>query len=249
MKKDSENKSGAAVKNNSEQPVLNIKYDELLSVASGIMKDGNPASIATAVIDKISLSGEQTADMQTIMQEAVIYLFHSGGCTVMQADFPKTAAFEFSRVIEILSAYSQNSSDEEYLKTHGFGVFVVPMALYGQVSIVYQDVVYFTGFDLPNMEKRLIICFNDEVTEVICTGDEIDYAEIEQSVMADAQREHDKIEQEIRQVQAELEKEQNENPYQKMIQEKYRHGIITENENIEEDAEPSENRWMRTSKD
>lgn len=241
-----QNSNSELDKEKTMHPEMDISYDDLLMVSSGVTKDGHPASMATVVIDKINYMGEQAADMQVLLQNAVLYLFHSGGSTVMQADFPRTAAFEFSQAIEILSVFSQNSSDDEYVKNHGFGTVVVPMALYGKISIVFQDVVYFTGFDLPNMEKRLIICFNDLATEVIQAGENIDYAEIEQTVRADLQRQHDKLEEEIQEVQAALEKEQNNNPYQQMIEERY--GREDNTDSVGENGQTGSS-WIRISKD
>lgn len=231
---------------NNENNKLTIQYEDLILVASGEMENGSPSSIAAVVIDKKNDAGEQIADMQAVLNGAVLNLFASGGCMVVQADFPKENGFEYNKAIDVLSAYLEHSQEENYLKNHGFGMTVVPMVFEGKITIVLQDLVYFTGFDLPNYEKRLILCFNDLMTEVIQTGDEIDYNDIELMVRSQIQREQRQLEDELKAVTDELEEIKKQNPYQQMVQEKLKHS-----KKEEEKERPSifTDSWMRSSND
>lgn len=221
-----------------------IEYEDLILASSGILDNGSPASMATIMVDKISESGEQVADMQITMQSAVLHFFYSGGCLVAQVDFPKTATAEYNRTAYVLSTFMEKSGQPEYLKDHGFGMVIIPMAFYGQITIVAQDLVYFTGFDLPDGSKRLIMCFNDLATQVL-QNDDIDYAEIEETVKQAAQREEAKLNDELNAVYAELEEVNKSNPYQEMIDEKLKQDI----ERQRQSDGTFDDGWIRSAKE
>lgn len=231
-----------------EKETASISYEDLLMVASGTFDTGEPASIGTVVIDKLNSAGEQVPDMEILLQKSMFSFFASGGCLVVQVDFPPTGAFEYSKAIDILATYHANASDEEYVNTHVLGVIVVPMLFQGQITISLRDLVYFTGFDLPNLEKRLIMCFNDLETEVMDTSGMVDYEKLESQIKAEIQREQDKLQEEIDAVNEELENEKKINPYSEALLEKYNQSPELNLEKHGEGADDS-NKWFRKSKD
>lgn len=227
---------------------LNMKYEDLLLIASGELESGEPSSIATVAIDRLTNEGEQVTDMQMIIQSAYFSYFASGGCLVVQIDFPQKARFEYERTINIVSTFLSHSQDEEYLKTHGLGVVVVPMALEGQITMLLQDLVYFTGFDMPEYGTRLIMCFNDLATVVTSSGEEINYEELNAQARAQALREKESIQQQIDAVEQEIYEMENQNPYQQKIQEQLAKNNGLELETEKEQEKPY-NPFIRSSQD
>ena len=233
---------------------LNISYEDLMLVASGTDEEGKPVSIVTIAVDRIDDENEQVADNTIMLDKAVFNFYVSGGCLVAEGDFPDDGSFQYGKVIEYLSTYLDNMQDEEYAKHHVLGVVIVPMCLDGKVSVVMPDLVYFTGMDLPDSQKRLIMCFNDLQSQVVSDMD-IDIEEIEKNVRAEIYREQKRTEQEIAAINKEMEDLNNANPYQQNIMDRYS-GIPSNSlsGNAMDDAnggggQDMKNTWMRTSKD
>lgn len=238
------NSENMNIENNETQTEFNYTYEQLMMLASGIDEENRPVTAATLAIDKINEDGEQVEDRVVVFDNAVIDFFVSGGCLVMQVDFPANRTHIFKRAVEYISDYLDNAQDEDYAQTHAFGVVAVPMVFRGKISVVLQDLVYFTGFELPNADKRLILCFNDLVTQVIDNGDEINYDEIESNVLAQINREQRQMEDEIAAINQEIEELSKYNPYEENILERY-----TNNHENNAENDDSSNKWMRIAKD
>lgn len=216
---DLKNPTDAVMDNTDNQ--LNINYEDLLLVSSGVDDEGVPVSLATITIDKVVGDDEQYGEKTITLDKAVMNFFYSGGCLVIQADFASDGGYEYARAVAIMQEFLENANDAEYINNHFFGVVVVPMFLAGQVTIVMQDLVYFTGMDLPDNEKRLIMCFNDLESQVVYAGESVDMKEIENSLRAQIERQIARMDDEIAAINKEIEEANNYNPYQQSLKEQF----------------------------
>lgn len=202
---------------NEKDEVIELNYHDVLFVASGIDKDGNPRSGGTIAIDKV-LSEDETKTLENAPMDCVFQIHSEGGAVVLQCDFSGSQAHEQSRVLTVCQNYmdrkNQNPENGELLS-----VLVVPIPLQGNISILFQGLTYYTGIDLGKI-KRVVLVFDNTLTQLFQT-DDVDMKEIQMSVEAELNRQRMELENQISEAQEELKKVQNNNQYEEMIQSRY----------------------------
>jgi hypothetical protein len=232
---------------NEDEDVQNIEvtFEEIIAVASGMTEDGLPASTSSLVINNVISPDEIHSEMEVQFGETPVEIFASGGCIVMQFDFTKTHLFDFNRAMQLCSTYFENISNEEYENTRHLILTVFPFAFYGDLIIACQDLVYFTALDLPDNGKRLLLCFNNNVTQCITT-DGFDYNRELVNIDNEIKREYNELVEKVADAEEEVRRLENTNSYEEKVKSNMSYQNIM---NQEETRTTTDNSWMRSSDD
>ena len=199
-----------------------ITFNDIVKVANGRDETDAPCSSATLSIDEIEEN--ETKNIQEVFfKEAEINLFYSGGCIVCQADFPITSSFEYHQALNMCKDWMihmpENMDNNKLLS-----LTLVPHLLMGEIILFFNELVYYSGHQVDKC-FRLILCFNNESTQVFETED-IDYEEIIKNVNLELNEEENQILEEIEEIEKETKDIENENNiYNQFIQKNY--GNIT----------------------
>lgn len=214
--------------------IIELNYQDVLFVASGVDKAGNPKSGGTIAIDQI-VSEDDTQTLANAPMDCEFQIYSEGGAVVLQCDFSGAQIHEQAKVLTIcqdyLSRKNENPNNNEILS-----VLVVPIPLQGSISILFQGLTYFTGIDFGTV-KRLILVFDNTLTQLFKT-DDVDMKEIQGSIELELKRELESLDNQIFEAQEELRKLQNQNKYEAMVKERFS-GIGEKHEDPEsqDDAE------------
>lgn len=190
-----------------------ISIEEALELSQGVDKEGNPSSVAMISIEQGYEDGtNRTRDSGFINQGAFSYSI-SGGCAVVQVDFPREGGSEYARAAKILQKWIENKGNPEYADCM-LMTTIVPKLLKGKLVFIFEDLVYFTGIMLQNTE-RLIMCFDNEIASA-AELDDINYEEIVREAEKEALREEEELQNEYDNLVEKIKKEEY-NPYEENI--------------------------------
>ncbi len=223
---------------------IELSYGDVVRIASGTNELGAPNSGAILSIDQIISEDKVNNIQNVIFKDAEINIFTSGGCVVVESLFPMDSTLEYNRAIDVCSDWLMKVYREENENNEVLTLTVAPIDLEGQIVIMFDGLVYFNGHNCQNHKKKLVLCFDNDMTNVF-QADDIDYMELVKEVEHELQKEEQEMDEKIEELREEarlLNSEQN--LYEKHIQEKYGNIDITI-----EDEEESVSSGMRFSKE
>ena len=233
---------------NMQNEDMELTFEEIINAASGLTLDGQPATAGNIMISHAIDKDTIKNDSEASFGDAVLDFFASGGCMVVQADFSKRSTRDFERVIEICSDYMIHVGDEAWHENRDLMVIMVPLAFYGDISIVLQDLVYFTAINLDDNGTRLIMCFNNMMTRLM-ENEDIDYNKIALELRNEDMREEEQLREELQAAEDELKQlEESENSYASAITQGFTHENLM-NRNFETYKEEPKNSGFRFSND
>lgn len=203
-----------------DENIVEIDFQDVIRIASGVDDAGNPNSSVSLAIYKL---GEREDDILTEQEvafsNAVTSIFASGGCIVVQVDFPSSCKFESRRATQIAAEWMGNMNSEAY-KNKFLSLVIVPLQLFGQIYISLSELVYFSAFYVAKDETRLILCFDNTSTQCYETGD-IDLESIQSQVDQELRDEEQALDDEAYDIEQQIKKLQEYNPYEEEIRRKY----------------------------
>lgn len=212
-----------------------LKFENIVKLSNGMDESDLPCATATLAIDEIISNDKVNNITSLFLKDAEINMFFSGGCMVVQVDFPFTSNYEYYRSLDICKQYFDEITkfENNYLT-----LTVVPYKLLGEIVVLLCDLVYFTEIKKDN-GFRLLMCFNNESTQVYNT-DEIDYQDIVKQVDEELDEEENKLVEEINRVEQETKEiEKENNIYAQSVKEQYNNAQQIQNnkeENIEKNS-------------
>ena len=219
-----------------KEAVIEINYQDILYIASGTDKDGSPLSGGTIAIDEI-ISDDETKTLENAPLDCVFAIHCEGGAVVLQCDFSGNQVHEQSKVLKICQNYIDRKNAEP-TNNEVLNVVVVPLQLQGIITLFFQGLTYYTGVDLGNV-KRVILVFDNLLTQVFQNPD-VDIKEIQASVEAELSRQKAEIEHQIYEAQEELKKYNRDNPFEDMIQEQYSGSDALKDKDMQKQGEHKE---------
>ena len=202
-------------KDENNQEEITLDYHDILQIASGTDEDGNPNASAIIAIDEIEAEDQISQVINAAFEKAVIDIFASGGCVVVQADFAAESRFAYERSITVASQWMENMDSEDY-KNRLLSLVVVPMPLGGTIYLVFRGLVYFMATDIDRQTSRLILCFDNAMTQII-SDDDIDINEISELVQLELAQQEKEVDLEDMAAQEEYEKAKQEAEYQEFV--------------------------------
>jgi hypothetical protein len=200
-----------------EENTLNVTLDDILNIASGVDEDGYPFSSATISIENDNTENRTFRPKTVDITMGEFNFYIDGGCAVMQIDFPHRGMSEYKKVMHICKDWTENKYNN-YSEDVMMSTLVVPRLLKGQIVFMFQDLVYYTGIVLDNLE-RIILCFDNTQSNVI-ENENINYEEIERTVEDELRKEEEELDRQYFEVKKELEEAENVNYYEENIKEK-----------------------------
>lgn len=225
-----------------EELDLEMDLYDIFAVMSGKDKSGYNLTGGTIAIDEILPDKEEPDTIENAPMDCEFTVYCEGGAVVLQCDFEGQNLHEYKKVMEICDHYikikSENPSGNEVLS-----LVAVPIALDGQISILFQGLTYYTEIDLGAV-KRIILVFDNTLTQTFY-DESVDLREIQLSVEAELSRQRADIEQQLMDAQEEYRKVTNNNPYEELIKESYSLDNIINDDNksdnyIDEDSKVNE---------
>lgn len=220
-----------------ENENIELTFEEIINAGSGLSRDGQPASVGRIMINHALDKDTVKNDDEASFGSAIIDYFASGGCIVLQADFPMKNTRDFEHIANICSTYFENVNDEAWHENRDLMVVMIPMAFYGDIVIVLRDLVYFTSINLDNGGIRLIMCFNNTMTQLI-ENEDIDYNAIALEVRGEDAREEEDLQNELMMAEKELkELEEMDNEFAFGIQRNLSHETLMNKEYNTENAD------------
>ena len=230
--------------NEPQQEDIVLSFEEIINAASGLSIDGQPATAGRIMISQVVEQDVIKNDMESDFGNAVIDFFASGGCMVVQADFAQKDTFCFRKIAEICSTYMTNVGNEAWHENRDLMVVMVPLAFYGDISILLQDLVYFTALNLENGGTRLIMCFNNMLTKLV-ENEDIDYDKIVLEARGAEMREEDDLRSQLQAAEDELKKlEDLDNDFARNVTQGFAHESLL-NREFETEVEESSNSGFR----
>ena len=227
---------------------IELSFEEIINAASGLSADGQPATAGNIMISRLVEEGVVKNDEEASFGTAVIDFFASGGCMVVQADFPMKDTKNFEKIADICSTYMTQVGNEAWHENRDLIAIMVPLAFYGDISIVLQDLVYFTAINLENNGTRLIMCFNNMMTQLV-ENEDIDYNKIVLEARNQEMREEDKLRNDLQMAEDKLKDLENqENSYAMNVTQGFAHQSLL-NKEFETQTEESHNSPFRHSDD
>jgi hypothetical protein len=223
--------------NENVENYIELHIDEILSMACGRDEAGMPNSTAVLAVNRIESADKGHTLSQIIISNADFQLYISGGAATIQIDFKKPETFEYKRAITICSEWMQNLDNPEFDNLH-LSLTVVPTILYGEIFLMFTNLVYFTGIPTDD-GNRLVLVFDNNASEVFNT-DEIDYQALTAAVELEMRQEEEELENQALAIQQELEEARQVNPYADAVQERMRdaaNGLMSDEEDDEDDGE------------
>ena len=97
-----------------QQEDVVLSFEEIINAASGLSADGQPATAGKIMISHIEDVDVVKNDMESYFGSAVIDFFASGGCMVVQADFPRKDTMFFNEIANICSTYMTQVGNEAW---------------------------------------------------------------------------------------------------------------------------------------
>ena len=216
-----------------------LPWDQLLNLINGRDINGYPLSASTLSIDEVSENKTITLK-NTVMDEGTVTLHMSGGCVVAEISFDKKSRpqYEAARLLSESWMKDINESDRD---DQMLSMTVVPVLMQGTFFLVLTDLTYAAGFEVENGYK-LVLAFDNERT-IPVVSDEINV----ESMIHEIDNEISRQMEEMRRIIAEAPpEEENENLYEKALQEQMS-TITFEHESDTE--EQQERRGMRVVKE
>lgn len=224
--------------------IKEITYADIIKLINGSDENGAPYSSACLAVDKIISDDETQTLSNVILKSAEINAYTEGGCCVIEAIFPPNATFERRKAYEICMEWL-NQNDNENLNENDdsynvLSLLVSPLRLCGNLHMLFSNLVYCTDITLEDKRHKLIMCFDNLVTEVYQTED-IDYEALILQVEQELQYQEDETNRRIQEMKDETKQiEEEQNLYAQHIKKQYENFEI-EKENDEE----TENKGMR----
>lgn len=196
-----------------EENKFKINIEEALELAQGCDKDGLPSSVAMISIEQGFEDGTSKTRDNGFINQGVFSFSISGGCAVVQVDFPREGGSEYARIAKILQKWFENRENPEYADCM-IMTTIVPRLLKSKLVFVFEGLVYFTGIMLQNTE-RLIMCFDNEIASA-AELDGVNYEEIVRKAENEALREEEELQNEYDNLMEKIKKEEY-NPYEENI--------------------------------
>ena len=197
------------------QEEVTLDYNDILQIASGIDEDGNPNASAIIAIDEIESEDQISQIINAAFEKAVIDIFANGGCVVVQADFAAESRFAYERAITVASQWMENMDSEDY-KNRLLSLVVVPMPLGGAIYLVFRGLVYFMATDIDRQTSRLVLCFDNAMTQII-SDEDIDINEVSELIQLELAQQEKEVDLEYMAAQEEYEKAKQEAEYQEFV--------------------------------
>jgi len=240
-----------------ENDVKYIDFQDLIKISSGKREDGTSKSVGT--ISEIEAKGISNADenveltekdvktlKEVTLTDSLFHIYASGGCAVIDVELPLKSAFNYRNIMDICKDWMKNLFNEKY-NDRLLSLTIIPLALEGQVSIVFQNLVYYAGMREEDKFK-VILCFDNNATD--CYEIEgINYKEIQATVARELKAEEEELDRQILEVEDAIKKlDEANNPYAEAIKEQYNQKDIIEQINKEE-QKPDEKKGVRFTSD
>lgn len=232
---DIENEDNAA---DDEDNPFEITIEDALYLAQYVDENGVPNSTASVSIEEGLDDGTSKTRSNCFITEGVFSFSISGGCAVVQIDFPRSATVEYNRASKILDKWFSNRDNEEYAECI-LMTTILPKALRGKLVFMFEDLVYYTGIAMKDSE-RLILCFDNELATA-AEIEEVDFDDILREAEIEAKREEELVQHEYNQLLEEIEQTEDFNPYEESIKEDYGSADIGDSDNENDESENVEN--------
>ena len=237
--------------------VIEIEISDLIKISNGVDEDGKARSAGSLTITKVNGMYEksedeiQEKDVKTVKEVTVggstINMFVQGGCAVVEIDMPAQFAFEYRNMMEILSKWFKDIDNPEY-DDHLLTFSVVPLILGGQITLLFQNIAYYSGIRTDDGYK-LIMCFDNTATEYY-EIEGIDYRAIQMAIEDELRQEEEIIAQQLIEAENELKKiKEEENPYLQNLKAQYGSDLEIKESDDDDDDGSKENNYMRVVKD
>lgn len=195
--------------------VDSLPWADILRLARGVDMYGNPMTEGTLAVDDLT-NKERPISIRNVHLRNAVYDFHvSGGCGVIVAEFLKTdkSAYDVAKTVcdQWLSHLDNPAYDQHWLT-----LTLAPMALRGNLFIVFNQLVYADGY-VTDDYYRLILCFDQSATVPVVNGD-MDYNKLWLQVESELQLQEEEMQEEV-DAYEEMRRENAKNPYEVQIQE------------------------------
>ena len=197
-----------------EENKFEINIEEALELSQGFDEEENPSSVAMVSIEQGFEDGTSRTRDNSFINQGVFSFSISGGCAVVQVDFPREGGSEYARVVKLLQKWFENKENPDYADCM-LMTTIVPKLLKGKLVFIFEDLVYFTGIMLQNTE-RLIMCFDNEIASA-AELDGVNYEEIVREAEKEALREEEELQNEYDNLMEKIKKEEEYNPYEDNI--------------------------------
>lgn len=215
-----------------------ITIEDALYLAQDVDENGIPNSTASVSIEEGLDDGTTRSKSNSFITKGVFSFSISGGCAVVQIDFPRSATVEYNRVSKVLDKWFSNRDNEEYAECI-LMTTILPKTLRGKLVFIFEDLVYYTGIAMKDSE-RLILCFDNELaTAAEIEG--VDFDDILREAEVEAKREEELVQNEYNQLLEEIEQTEDFNPYEESIKEDYGSADIGDSDNENDESEKVEN--------
>ena len=222
---------------------VQVGFEDIIRLSNGLDNYGYPRSAATISVDKV-INEEDTENISNVeLTGAEINIFSSGGCAIVQVDFPPTSLFAFNKSKDMcdewFNNFKENVEDNKFLM-----MTIIPSSLIGQLILMYNNLVYYQVNELPK-GNRLVLAFDNNATQVL-ESEGFDYIEIINAVNSELREEEEELNNELDLVEQELKEIESKNIYAENVIEKY--GKVDYNVEDVLEQEDDSNRKTETNK-
>ena len=106
--------------------------------------------------------------------------------------------------------------DSEDYKNRLLSLVVVPMPLGGAIYLVFRGLVYFMATDIDRQTSRLVLCFDNAMTQII-SDEDIDINEVSELIQLELTQQEKEVDLEYMAAKEEYEKAKQEAEYQEFV--------------------------------
>ncbi len=207
---------------------IEITFSDIIKIADGIGVDGRTKSTGSLNINEIDGFKDMTQEelenideskvktvKQIILTQSVFNIYVSGGCAVLDIDIPVQSGLEYRSVMDACSGWFNRANDSKY-DNQFLSFTLVPLLLGGQITIVFQELVYYSGIQTDEGFK-VILCFDGNLTNCVQL-EGVDVKSINMAIAEEIRLEEEQLDMEIAKVQAEVDRlKEEQNPYARNI--------------------------------
>ena len=194
---------------------VTITFQELIQIMNGVDENNNPLTAASLTEERPLKNNKSFETINSISFEGGVFKINaSGGCIVVEVEFPKTMIYKYTQIIRECQSWFDNINNPKY-DNRILTLTLVPLIAQGQLTVLLDNLVYFFGVKLDKTEK-VILCFDNNKTQIYQTED-INFAQIKVNVDKELKRQEDELNQELDDIEQEIKDIESKNVFDESI--------------------------------